>query len=184
MPQDIVTTVYTFAELTDDKARAKALQWLADAALDGDWWDSIYCDAENIGAKITGFDVYRRDIDFRLQQSAIDVAVNIAREHGDCTPTYQAAQKLLGEYDTFHGVNGSITLERKALAEGDRFSSSELEGLESEWENVEKDFTRDLGQEYLTMLRDEYEYMSGEEYLADFAEANGYTFTAEGKRFG
>ena len=34
------------------------------------------------------------------------------------------------------------------------------------------------------VLRQEYEYLTGREYLLDAARANEYTFTAEGKRFG
>jgi hypothetical protein len=38
-----------------------------------------------------------------------------------------------------------------------------------------------LGEEYLAMLRRELEEIESEEYLIDFADANEYQFTIDGK---
>ena len=54
----IESTVYTFDEL-DDKAKDRARDWYRSGALDYEWREDVYCDAENVGLKITGFDLGR-----------------------------------------------------------------------------------------------------------------------------
>lgn len=176
MPKTIETTVYTLAELEalgNDKATERAYEWLYDAALDHEWWESTYDDAKQIGAEIRAFDLDRgRSIELRLTRDAISVALAIVANHGSTCETYILAQDFIGKHDAYHGVNGKITL------------AEDASNLEAEWEGIEAEFTRALGEEYLSLLRREYDFLSSREQLADFAAANEYTFTAEGKRFG
>ena len=47
MPKQIITTVYTFDELSD-KAKEKAREWYREGALDYEWWDYIFDDFQTI----------------------------------------------------------------------------------------------------------------------------------------
>ena len=58
MPHVIEKTVFTFSELSD-RAKEKARNWYREGALDYDWWDSIYEDANAI-AKLIGIDLETR----------------------------------------------------------------------------------------------------------------------------
>jgi hypothetical protein len=60
MPHDVTTTVYTFAEL-DDSAKKRARAWYRDGALDYEWWDCVYEDADQI-AKILGIELDRKPV--------------------------------------------------------------------------------------------------------------------------
>ena len=51
-------TVYTFNKLSGE-AKQHALEQLWDLNVYYDWWGYMYEDAENIGLKITGFDLDR-----------------------------------------------------------------------------------------------------------------------------
>jgi len=51
-------------------------------------------------------------------------------------------------------------------------------------EYTENEFKLALLEEYLSMLRKEAEYMVSEEAVSENIEANDYTFTADGSRFG
>lgn len=172
-------TLYTYAQLTNPKARQKALEWLDNAANNGDWWDWVYEDAREIGAEISGFDTYRRTISLRLTVEAIEAALRIQREHGQGCDTYQAASVLIAAHDEYHGINGKITLEAESYADN---RTENLEELDEEWRAIESEFTKALSRAYLTMLTEELENRQSEEYLAEFAEGNGYTFTASGER--
>ena len=58
MPQTFEVTVFKFNEL-DDKAKEKAREWYREGALNYDWWDSVYEDAERI-AEILGIELKHR----------------------------------------------------------------------------------------------------------------------------
>lgn len=194
MPQEIKTIVYTLAELEalgNDKAVNKAFEWLQEANFSHEWWEHLCHDAKFVGADIASFDVYRRNISFRLEHDAPSVALAIKRNHGEACGTYRLACDFLSVYDDYHGVNGKITLlqreldeagERREYIEGDVFD--DIAALEEEYAEKAADFARALGEEYLCLLVQEHELISSKEYLRDMAEANEYTFTAEGKRFG
>lgn len=49
---------------------------------------------------------------------------------------------------------------------------------------LEDDFLYELLQDYLIILRNEYEYLMSEESVDESIECNEYTFTESGKRFG
>jgi hypothetical protein len=185
MPQEIKTMVYTLAELEalgNEKAIEKAYNWLYEASCNHDWWNFVYYDAKQVGVKIEGFDLDRgRSIDLRLAWDAPSVAVAIKREHGDQTPTHKLACDFLSVDDEYNGVNGKITL---GSHDDSELSLDALSDLEEEYEEKVKEFTKALGEEYLSLLRQEYDYLTSKEALRDMAEANDYTFTAEGKRFG
>lgn len=177
--QEIITKVYNFDEL-NEKAQARALDWVSEAALSHDWFDTTQEDAGQVGVKIVEFDLYRRSIEIRLTQSAIDVALNIKNNHGPDCETAKLAAEFIGQYDVFHGINGKLTLANK----DEDFPTQTLHELEDEWQGIENDFTQELGEEYLALLHREYEYLSSAEALKESIEANEYTFTEDGKRFG
>jgi len=54
----IETTVYKFDELSDE-AKQQSIENLYDLNVDYEWWDCTYEDAENIGLKISEFDLDR-----------------------------------------------------------------------------------------------------------------------------
>jgi uncharacterized protein YutE (UPF0331/DUF86 family) len=173
MPKQIITTVYTFDELSDDAKETAgtngsvthpgkspkdvAREWYRDGALDYDWWDSTYEDAERIGLKITSFECYRY-VEGRFVQSAVDVANNILKEHGKDCETYNTATTFLTELS--------------------------FVAKEEEQENIEKDFRKSLCEDYRIMLDKEYEYLLSNECVDDAILANEYTFTINGKREG
>lgn len=167
----IETPVFEYAEL-NDKAKARALDWGRDVSTDGEWWESVYDDAERVGCKIEGFNTGRSNsIDFKLEWDAISVALAIRENWGE-VPAFVG--EFISQHDAFHGVNGFIT-----LSEGDVEADHE-----ERWDEIEDEFTRALGEEYLQTLKNEYDYLTGDEQVEEFIEANGYTFTTDGKRFG
>jgi hypothetical protein len=160
-----VTTVYKFDELSPDQ-QDKAIEKLWDINIDfGDWYESVYEDAETIGLKITGFDLDRHQISGHMTKDAETVACNIIEEHGKVCETYQDAQKYLEELTTARNIHEAADMD------GEEFDSSELD---SEFEHT-------LLEDYRVMLRKDYEYLTGRESIIETIEANDYEFTAEGE---
>jgi hypothetical protein len=167
MPREISLTVYKFDELSDD-AKQKAIQNLYDINIDYEWWESTYEDAALIGCTIDGFDLDRgSSIDFTCSDAG-ETAEKIMKEHGPDCETFKLAAQYVKDYDA---------LERDE--EGDLTSAGE-----DAKEELDRDFTRALSEEYLSILRREYEYQTSEEAIIETIEANDYDFTEDGKLYG
>ncbi len=158
----IETPVYNFDDL-DDKAKDKARDWYRDGALDYDWWDSTYEDAETIGLKIASFELDRgRHATGNLIMSAKESIELILHNHGDQCETFKTAMQYKGEIE---------------IAEKNEENDDELDEIESE-------YTKSLLEDYSIMLQHEYEYLLSDEVCDDSIRANEYTFTEQGKREG
>jgi hypothetical protein len=60
---------------------------------DHDWWQTTYEDAENMGLKITSFDLDRnRHAKGCFITNAMECAESILRDHGETCDTYIEAQ--------------------------------------------------------------------------------------------
>ncbi len=162
------TKVYKFSELSES-AKQTAIEKMYDINFNGgDWWESTYEDASNIGLKINGFDIDRGSYcDGEFQLSAHEVAANIIRDHGDMCETRKTAQTFLDNVDEIQS------------------DYPEMEGSEYEDKmmDTEDEFLKSICEDYLIMLRKECEYLSSDEAIIETIEANEYEFTKDGKQF-
>jgi len=170
----IEVNLYTFEELSDE-AKEKALDKLRHINIDYDWWEGVYMHAENVGIKIKHFDTGRPwSIGIELQDSACEVARKIIAEHGKACGTYKTAEKFLADWAELvkqysDGINTEIVAE-----------DNEYE-FDNEADELEKEFRRDIGHEYLTILQKEEEYLSSDEAVKETILANEYEFNEEGE---
>ena len=168
----VKTKVYKFNELSD-AAKQKALEKLYDINVEFDWWDSVYDDANTIGCKIKGFDIDRRCYCELKCEDAHETARLIIENHGEACDTYKLAAEYLKDHD-------------KIIDEAERDEDGELSDeytVDKLLDELNAEFERALGEEYLSMLRKEYEYLTSEEAIIKTIEANEYEFTKDGKMF-
>lgn len=161
MPKQITKTVYEYHELSD-RAKDRARNWWID--LDFEWYGDVYEDAKSTAdIKIEGFDIGRgQSCDIKFLTDAPTTLRRILSEHGDTTGTWKVAK----EY------------------EKDVLRVYEDESAEDEAQTVVANFKKALEAEFLTLLRDEHEYRTGDEYIAEVMQANEYTFDENGRRDG
>ena len=165
------TTVYKFDELPEEGKR-KALELLYDINVDYDWWDSLYDDAKTIGCEIKGFDIDRGSYCKLICSDAHATALLIVENHGpDCD-----TRKLADEY---------LKDREKIFSEADKDEDGEIPEYPTKdfLDELDVEFIRALGEEYLSLLRQEYEYQTSEEAIKEMIEANDYEFTEDGKMF-
>lgn len=164
------TKVYTWEELTDEQ-KEKALSKLYDLNTDYDWWYGVYDDAENVGIKITSFDLDRnRHAEGDFTQSGIDVARAIITEHGEKCETYKTAQEFLKRYE-------EIEIPEAVL---DDEYDDKLYEYNLKKEDIDDEFLKSILEDYSIMLQEEYEYLSSEEAIIETIEANEYEFDENG----
>ncbi|MGE5433049.1 MAG: hypothetical protein ACM3QX_18370 [Syntrophomonadaceae bacterium] len=148
--------LYSFDELSYE-AKKKALNDNYAINVEWDWWQTTYEDADNVGLKISGFDIGRgRCCNMSFKSWAIDTAESILQEHGEVCDTYKYAKAYKEAYDKNNG--------------------EDLDELDAE-------FLNNLAYCYLVMLREEYSYQTSEEGIRDTFEANEYTFLEDGTMF-
>jgi len=161
---------YTFDELSD-RAKDRARDWWRQGALDHDWWEFIYEDAERVGLKITGFDTGRGcHITGDFTGTPEETADEILAQHGESTDTAaeaRAYRKALSEF--------------MATAEKDEDGELATYALQDERDEIDADFRRSLLEAYLLTLRREEEYQLSDEVADEAMIANGYEFTEDGK---
>lgn len=147
--------LYQFEELPKD-AQDKAIQNYSDINIDHDWWEFIYEDAANIGLHLNGFDLDRANYcKGEFISSAFEVIELIKREHGESCETYHTAQ---------------------------RYSLTKPSDIDAEdYEEWQSSFLADLLNDYLNILRKEYEYLTSDEAIKETLIANEYDFTENGK---
>ena len=167
--RNITTTVYNFHELSDE-AKEKAIQNMYDINIDTEWWLFTYDDAENIGLKITEFDLSGRCyVKGNFTESAYDVAQNIIREHGAHCETVKSAMEYLKELET-------ITAQNLIDNVGEEYPEDFLDT-----EDIDGEFLRSLLEDYRIIMQKDYDYLTSEEAIMSAIDANIYEFTVDGK---
>ena len=167
----VTVKLYEFKELSE-KAQQKVLEKFYDINVDHGWWENVYEDAENIGLKIEGFDLYHYSACGEFNMSANEVAANILKEHGDSCETYKTAENFMEKwqpvFDEYMNENS------------DKYESRESE---DELLNLESEFLKSLLEDYRIILHKEYEYRTSKEAIIETIECNAYLFTEDGKLF-
>lgn len=167
------TKVYTFAELSDE-AKENAVNNLSDINVQHEWWESIYMDAENVGLRLTSFDLDRnRHAKGEFTLSALEVAANIIRDHGENCETYKTAKSFLSDHATLFAW----------YTEEEEKEDGEVYDAEQAIIEREEEFLRDLCEDYSIMLQNDCEYLQSDEAIIETIEANEYEFTEDGELF-
>ena len=165
--------LFKFDELSDE-AKEKVINKMYDINVSYEWWEFTYEDAKNVGIKITAFDIDRESYcNIENLKEWHLIADKIMQEHGENCETYKIAESFLKERDAI--IDTAIRDEN-----GDFEDEREIDSL---LDDLENDFKNDISEEYLSMLRKEYDYLSSEEAIIETIEANEYEFTEDGKRY-
>jgi len=168
--------LFKFDELSD-KAKEKALTQYYDWNVNFDWWDSVYYDAKNVGITINGFDIDRGNyckIEFRYD--AEDICQKIIMEYGENCETHKIATKFLSDYEELvkrysDGIKTNIVAE-------DNYEDFDNEDIE-----LHSELHHELSEEYLFILRKEYEYLTSEDAIIESLNANEIEFTINGETY-
>jgi len=154
MPRKKEILIFNFDELSK-QAKEKARDWYREGALDYEWWDIVYEDAQNIGLKITGFDLGRSsEVDGKFTKSCKTVAKLIVENHGPDTETYKDAKAFLKDNKKTEEVS----------------------------EETENEFLKTLLEDYRLILEKEMEYLTSDEAIDESIQANEYEFNEDGSR--
>jgi hypothetical protein len=208
MARTIRTKVYKFNEL-NETAQQTVIENNYDINVDYDWWDYNFMidifKQFDIDAKVTGFDLDRGNyisIDMDLNFYKLFDVVNskvyekefptIGKDYGLMQNFRQIDRRVLKLIN-----DGFITVSIDVKPENNRSSFNvnidfensnynDLKNINIQLEILSEDITEiltDLNSMSLTMLKNEYEYLTGKDAIIETIVSNDYEFTIEGKRF-
>jgi len=163
------TKAFKFNELAE-KAQEKAIDGLWDINVEHDWWNFTYEDAENIGLRLTGFDLDRGAYchgDFI--NSPEDCARKIIKEHGEKCETRIDAEAYLKEHMDIE--------QHTTIDDYGQFDDKTADKIDT----LNREFHKSILEDYRIMLQQNYDYYTSREAIFETIEANDYEFTLEGK---
>jgi len=205
MPKQLTVTAYSFAEL-NDKAKDKARDKFREHALQYDWWDSIYEDADNL-ATLMGIDIDRK------QKGGIGIEFSGFASQGDgasFTGTWshktdgaEAVRRDAPLDEKLHAIADELDALGRKLGPNVRATITridhryshdctvrvDLEDTEDEDREIDEATRKEVQEALRSFMRwiyrqleSEYTYRMSDEAIDEDIEANDYLFTVEGSR--
>lgn len=212
MPVIVETTVFTFAELAD-AARAKARDWYREGSLHDEWWDCVFDDFSAI-CEILGIELKTRPVPLMDSGAGQEPCIWFRGfcSQGDGANfeviLYSYAKgsvekiKAYAPQDTeLHSIGQCLAaIQRKNFYQ--LYARVDQRGhychgntmqidvrrdeaeMTNDAEEVIAEAMRDLARWLYRRLEAEHDHLNSDDVVEDSITANGYAFTAEGRRFG
>ena len=160
-------TLYSYEELSE-AAKEAARDWWISGYDNNEVFSDMVEDAKNIGLTIEALHTHKSNKG-RFINSARECAEAILKEHGEDCTTFKTAKEYLTSMALFNQMLNAC-------------GGEEENDTDAAIEAMETDFLQSLLEDYRVMYGKDCDYRTSEEYIADAMEANGYTFTLDGKR--
>ena len=175
----IETKVYLFKEL-DEQTKEKVIQNNYDIAIQDDWYHFTKDDLKEVDIELRSFDIDRGSFaEINIDNFLFNTCEKIIKSHGENSETYKIAERYIKEYNSIKEKMDN--LEEYENDNSDEEHLNKLMQLDKDLEDLDEEYQKEFSEEVLSMLRQEYEHMTSDEYIIDMFEANEYEFTAEGK---
>ena len=162
--------IYSFDELSKE-AKENAIEKNRTMNVEHDWWDCTCESMKEVGVKIDSFDIYYRNINITIEDSE-HTARKTIDYFGEGMEAVKISKRFIADRDALI----------KKLGEGneiDGYSVKEkfIDEYDEEIEYLEDEYRKEMSEEILTWLRDDYEYLQTDESVAETLIANDYEFT-------
>lgn len=175
MSRTVRIKLYYYLDLTEE-AKIKALEHFADINVDYNWWEFIYKDCEEIGCEIKSFDLDKRDCKIEFNNSCNEVSALIILNHGEECNTYKLAKDFVTDWN-------NLVLKYSDSINTDKVSEDNIDIFDIEADELENVFKKAISEDYLSILRKEYEYRISREAIEETIVCNCYEFTSNGNFF-
>tara|TARA_R110002012_G_scaffold168314_1_gene331739 strand:- start:167 stop:706 length:540 start_codon:yes stop_codon:yes gene_type:complete len=174
----IETKAYLFKEL-DEQTKEKVIQNNYHIAVDDDWYDFTKHDLKEVGIELESFDIDRGSYAEIHIDYFFETCEKIIETHGGNCETYKIAERYIEEYNSIQEKISALN--DYETDDSDEEYQDKLMQYDEDLDELDEECKKEFSEEVLSMLRQEYEHMTSEEYIIDMFEANEYEFTAEGK---
>ena len=155
---------FQFDEL-DSQTQEKVIENNRTINVDTDFWwqDELDNYKTELKIKVNQFDIYRRTINITIEDS------------------FDTAERIVN----FFGKELSIVKTAEMFIKDIKFINNKYEHdwykLEEELEYLEEEFRREIAEEILSMLTNDYEYQISDDAIKETILANKYEFQEDGE---
>ena len=166
--------IYSFDELSAE-AKEKAMRGNRGINVDYDWWGCTYELMKEMGVEINSFSIYLREISITIEDSEY-TAIKTIENFGKESEIVKISKQFIADRDALI----------KRLGEGNEIAGYSVKEefiyiYDEEIECLEEQYIKEMAEEILTWLRDEYEYLQTDEAVAEILIANDFEFTENGE---
>lgn len=134
-----------------EEQQQKAIERYSNINVDFEWWNYIYNELDNLGLKCHGFDIDRGSY---------------------CKLSFVSSARIVAK---------NIINDHDEACDTYNTALKFLNACDNNIENSEDDFLQELSEDYLILLRHEYEYLTSEEAIKETLITNEYDFNTDGK---
>lgn len=166
--------LYEFKEL-DLLKQQEVLQKYCDVNVWDEWWDCTFDELKTLGIKVTGMDLYRKEIGIENIVSYEEIAYNICHEFNGNSIYERAIQFSID----FEALNRKYDVDNNGFT----FNEKNQDNYQDEYDGLSFEFKVDLCSEILDWLNNEYDYLTSDEAIISTIEANEWMFTENGVRY-
>tara|TARA_B100001063_G_scaffold213714_1_gene213446 strand:+ start:1802 stop:2341 length:540 start_codon:yes stop_codon:yes gene_type:complete len=174
----IETKAYLFKEL-DEQTKEKAIDNYRYIGVHDDWYDFTKHDLKEVGIELRSFDIDRGSYAEIHIDYFFETCEKIIETHGGNCETYKIAERYIEEYNSIQEKISALN--DYETDDSDEEYQDKLMQYDEDLDDLDEEYQKEFSEEVLSMLRQEYEHMTSEEYIIDMFEVNEYEFTAEGK---
>lgn len=173
MARSVTFDVFKFEELSDE-AKERAIEEFRYVNVDYEWWECVYEMANEIGFTITSFDIdSRNNITGELSISILESFKLIRKNWSRNSELYKISKKYVRDF---------IKAYRKWKGDDEELTVDEFIS-EDEARDLECDYKKDILEEFLYILRKEYEYQTSDEAIKEFLIDNENEFYQNGSKY-
>jgi hypothetical protein len=181
--ETIEIKIYKFEELSDS-AKDKAVERVASGGLDYEWWDGIYDQAKEMGIDITGFDLYRQDLTFKLLrgkdlQGYAKAFLDKTKDWSDTKGKSNLTEHKADCENYLNDIKAIVALTQEIEDDTERYEEELL--LDKKIDALEDDFKRDICSYWRLVLQTEEDYLTSREVIEENIVSNDYEFTEDGE---
>ncbi len=196
--REVTFKLYKFNELSDE-VKEKVLDDNRYFQVEYfNWWGFVYEDAENIGLEIVEFDLDRRYIRMKLKENILSSIKKICRNFDKEEEIYKLAKEYYDEIIKYFKEDEEIQefmqaqkcpitiLDMKIDEFIEHYPDSMLEDIARYWlvdDRYRDAYLRDMGNLFLSVLEDEFNYLISDEAIIEYFDNNDYEFFENGKVF-
>lgn len=166
---------FKFNELSEG-AKERAIEEFSDINVDFDWW-IFTCDSvkETMGVEIKEFDMDKLTITTELCEDVEHVIKSILENFSEETDFYKTAKRWDKELES------AIKEAFESLDDDEKIDFDFQYDFQREYDEIERGFKKELAEDYLSMLKKEFNNLTSEEAIIEAIEINDYDFLGNGK---
>ena len=162
--ETITYKIYKFEELSEE-VQQKVIDRHYDWIMDSFWYEHIADEIYNQGGKLVGFALDGGSYCEIKFDDVEDFAKNIIKNHGKECETFKTSQAFLDKAKPLYDLDtDDITYEQ-----------------EQELEELEREYIREIQEDYRIVLSKEYEYLTSDEAIRESLICMDREFTADGE---